>query len=137
MPYGQPTYGPYQNFGPQNFVQPVPNYGPQTFEQPYMQMPQPADAPPPPNAEMGRKAGQGTGFTPTPQCVKCAEWRSARHRRDRTRYSAKTSSRTTVKAFNSDFDGNYITVRLGSESIDALIDTGAVRSLINEQTARV
>jgi len=38
--------------------------------------------------------------------------------------------------FNSDFDGHYITVRLGSESLDALIDTGAVRSLINEQTAR-
>ena len=59
-----------------------------------------------------------------------------RHRRDRTRYAAKTSNCTSVKALNSDFDGNYITVRLGSESIDALIDTAAVRSLINEQTAR-
>jgi len=59
-----------------------------------------------------------------------------RHRRDRTRYSAKTSSRTTIKAFNSDFDDNYVTVRIGSQSIDALIDTDAVRSLINKQTAR-
>jgi len=38
--------------------------------------------------------------------------------------------------FKSDFDGNYIIVRLGSESIDALIDTGAVCSSINEKTAR-
>ena len=32
-------------------------------------------------------------------------------------------NRTSVNASNSDFDGHYITVRLGSESLDALIDT--------------
>jgi len=37
---------------------------------------------------------------------------------------------------NTDFDGNYITVRIGTSNIDALIDTGAVRSLIDDQTAR-
>ena len=37
---------------------------------------------------------------------------------------------------NTDFDGNYITVRIGTNNIDALIDTGAVRSLIDNQTAR-
>jgi len=31
---------------------------------------------------------------------------------------------------NTEFDGNYITVRIGTSNIDALIDTGAVRSLI-------
>jgi len=37
---------------------------------------------------------------------------------------------------NNEFDGNYITVRIGTSNIDALIDTGAVRSLIDDQTAR-
>jgi len=37
---------------------------------------------------------------------------------------------------NTEFDGNYITVRIGTNNIDALIDTGAVRSLIDDQTAR-
>ena len=37
---------------------------------------------------------------------------------------------------NSDFDGNYITVRLASESVDALVDTGVVRSLINEELVK-
>jgi len=37
---------------------------------------------------------------------------------------------------NTEFDGNYITVRIGNNNIDALIDTGAVRSLIDDHTAR-
>ena len=37
---------------------------------------------------------------------------------------------------NTDFDGNYITVRISNSNIDALIDTGAVRSLIDDHTAR-
>ena len=36
---------------------------------------------------------------------------------------------------NCDFDGHYITVRLGSEYLDALIDTGAVHSLIDAELA--
>jgi len=86
MPYSQPTYGPHQNFGtqnyghvptygPQHFAQQMPNYGPQNFAQPNYTRPvaQPAYTPPPPNMEMGRNAGRGTGFTQMPQCVKCAE----------------------------------------------------------------
>jgi len=41
-----------------------------------------------------------------------------------------------VTPLNTEFDGNYITVRIGNNNIDALIDTGAVRSLIDDQTAR-
>jgi len=41
-----------------------------------------------------------------------------------------------VTPLNTEFDGNYITVRIGNSNIDALIDTGAVRSLIDDHTAR-
>jgi len=41
-----------------------------------------------------------------------------------------------VKTLNGEFDSNYITVRIGGESVDALVDTGTVHSLINENTAR-
>ena len=41
-----------------------------------------------------------------------------------------------VTPLNTEFDGNDITVRIGNNNIDALIDTGAVRSLIDDHTAR-
>ena len=34
-------------------------------------------------------------------------------------------------------DGNYITVKLGRISIDALVDTGAAHSLLSESVARI
>ena len=33
-------------------------------------------------------------------------------------------------------EGNYVTVKIGRKTLDALVDTGAVMSLINESTAR-
>ena len=33
-------------------------------------------------------------------------------------------------------EGNYVTVKTGRKTLDALVDTGAVMSLINESTAR-
>ena len=57
------------------------------------------------------------------------------HRAARTR-PVKTFKRTSVTALDSEFDGNYITVRLGSNSVDALIDTGAAHSLMSDELAR-
>ena len=34
-------------------------------------------------------------------------------------------------------DGNYVTVKLGRISIDALVDTGAAHSLLSESVARI
>jgi len=50
-----------------------------------------------------------------------------------TRHSVKTFKRTFVTALDSDFDGNYKTVRLGSNSVDALMDTRAAHSLMSDE----
>jgi len=57
------------------------------------------------------------------------------HRAARTR-PVKNFKRTSVTALDSEFDGNYITVRLGSNSVHALIDTGAACSLMSDELAR-
>jgi len=54
----------------------------------------------------------------------------------RTVHPAKNFKSTSVTALDSEFDGNYKTVRLGSNSVDALIDTGAARSLMSDELAR-
>ena len=52
-------------------------------------------------------------------------------------YRASTPTPSSdIKIINDVFEGNYITVKIGSNSVDALVDTGVVRLLINEQTAK-
>jgi len=59
-----------------------------------------------------------------------------RRRAPRTVHQTKNSKNPSVTALDSEFDGNYITVRLGNQSVDALIDTGAARSLMSDELAR-